>query len=62
MKTKNFKKKLRLNKKTIADFKIAELKGIHGGIDDPRVKTVIHEYCPDTDGCGTTGGPPCNTC
>lgn len=46
MKSKNFKKKLTLNKETVADLNIDEMAGIHGGGDNVRTDTsLIYEYC-----------------
>jgi hypothetical protein len=46
MKSKNFKKKLTLNKKTVADLNIDEMADIHGGGDAPR-QTIIFVYCSE---------------
>ena len=53
MKLKNFKKKLTLNKKTIADLKITEMRRIHGGI-------IFYE--PETPYNPSATGNPCKAC
>jgi len=66
MKTKNLKKKLTLNKKTIADFKMTDTRGIHGGFKDPRIPgSELQDPCVSdgcTPGCGTVTGDPCIDC
>ena len=47
MKSKNFKKKLTLNKKTIADLNILEMKDIYGGMDKPGISNILRDT-----GCG----------
>jgi hypothetical protein len=62
MKTKNFKKKLTLNKKTIADFRITDTRVIHGGIKNPRTDdSILFDPCP-SGVCGTNSGNPCKDC
>jgi len=57
MKPKDFNKKLRLNKKTIAHLIDDELKFVLGGDSDPCVFTA--PLCPKTAGCEIT--PNCVT-
>ncbi len=59
MKLKKFKKKLNLNKKTIADLNINEMKEINGGLDDP-VSRWVSGCCPTSGLC--TGFPDCKIC
>lgn len=56
MKTKNFKKKLALNKKTVVNLKIDEMAGIHGGEKGHFEAPVIPIYNP------TITGAPCIAC
>ncbi len=56
MKTKTFKKKLTLNKKTIADLTSGKLSHVKGGLlktDPPCLVRITEETCPVT-GCGNT--------
>jgi hypothetical protein len=71
MKTMNLKKKLTLNKKTIADFEISKTKNIYGGTDSrchfPCLPdSMLHYPCTDLDcsvGCPITAtGNPCKVC
>jgi hypothetical protein len=56
MKTKNFSKKLTLNKKTIASLKGKDMQGVNGGATDPSnnpyvcciPKTFMPPLCPFT--------------
>lgn len=60
MKLKKFRKKLNLNKKTIADLNHNAMKEINGGIKYPR-SFRISDCCPTSGLC--TGSPyPCNIC
>jgi hypothetical protein len=56
MKSKNFKKKLVLNKKTIADLKNGQLGLVKGGILEKTFLT----HCAQTGYCFTCG-PGCPT-
>lgn len=61
MKTKNFKKKLTLNKVTIDHLNNYELKGINGGavsLDACSEETSCEEIC-DVNSPTTAGGPGC---
>ena len=64
MKSKNFKKKLTLNKKTIADLKIDQMKGIHGGFEKGHLEAPAIPAPPVTDDCydPTITGYPCMAC
>jgi hypothetical protein len=53
MKTKTYKKKLTLNKKTVAHLKNGEMNGIHGGGDAP-IKSVRYYPCLTDMTCNTT--------
>lgn len=59
MKTKRFSKKLKLNKKTIADLKSNEMTDVHGGELAPRSYpyTGCYVCLPDT-----ASGNPCIHC
>ena len=56
MKTKNFDKKLTLNKKTIANLKDKDMKAVNGGATNPSnnpyvcciPQTVLPPLCPIT--------------
>jgi hypothetical protein len=69
MKSKALRKKLTLNKKTIADLTIGKMLNIHGGMNAPAVEDT--DRCPGatatscncTDGpTGIPGCPACNIC
>lgn len=76
MKSKNFKKKLVLNKKTIADLNNGQLGLVKGGVIPPSLLTDCFPKCPQptyvetcltclsecfyTGGCATCG-PECPT-
>ena len=66
MKPKNFKKKLTLNKKTIADLSTGQLEGVKGGFIDTSPFTCGTEsvcFCRWTDTCETCETcVTCNTC
>ena len=56
MKSKNFKKKLILNKKTISDLNNKGMKGFVGGLGP-----VLFPSCETCTNCGPTNDPP-NVC
>ena len=55
MKHITFKKQLLLNKKTIANLEIKELKAVYGGATNPS-------YCPCTETCFPCLPPTRRTC
>jgi hypothetical protein len=67
MKSKNFSKKLTLNKNTIADLNMDKMRGVYGGKDAPPIRETdqvtcclaITGCCPTECTCGT-GDPLCN--
>jgi hypothetical protein len=46
MKTKALRKKLVLNKETVADLDIGKMKGIHGGENPPDTKICVETEIP----------------
>lgn len=61
MKSRDLRKKLILNKKTVAHLNNVAMRVIHGGIEDERPKSVIFVICP-TDTCTCGGTPQSNPC
>ncbi len=59
MKIKKLRKKLNLNKKTVADLNIMAMREINGGNDDPNTRYVSCP-CPTSGLC--TGIPVCKDC
>lgn len=51
----NFNKKLSINKRTVANLNVREMRGAKGGVlsYDPGTTCDMNETCPDT--CGATG-------
>jgi hypothetical protein len=68
MKTKKFKKKLQLNKKTVVDLNGPEMNGVHGGAECDSIKsscifTLCGGSCAETACCPThTCETNCGTC
>jgi hypothetical protein len=62
MKTKKFKKKLQLNKKTVVDLNGPEMNGVHGGAECDSIKSsCILTHCGGT--CAETAcDTNCGTC
>jgi natural product precursor len=58
MKSKNFNKKLMLNKKTVANLGSNEMRDIQGGADTCTCKTCVSTYLA----CETTVGFPYTVC
>jgi hypothetical protein len=60
MKSKTFRKKLTLNKKTIADLNMGKMNKVYGGILESYNQTAC--TCEITGGCCTYGCPTENSC
>ena len=59
MKAKEFRGKLKLNKKTITNLDNAYMKAVHGGVLTNECPSWIRTEC--TCGGNTCEGPPCHT-
>jgi hypothetical protein len=58
MKAKNFSKKLKLNKKTVANLNNGEMEAVHGGGGNSAPWTNCPSCMITRCGCPTTSGPP----
>lgn len=65
MKPIEFSKKLRLNKKTIADLSSKEMKAANGGAEAPETDACVYTYTKCQTQCPSNGSMPhicCNLC